>query len=140
MEDLHLPSDLLGLTPATFIPDRQDGNLVAALGPACSRIRRAMARLGRPIVEPPAAPALEASNDTLVSDPNDCLLLIKSWMGARPASENSRAIRFADVDRELKLVPGSARLYLERAAREWGYVKEREGDAFVLFTEDPYRV
>lgn len=40
--NLHLPSDLLGLTPLTFNDGRSDGNLVAALGSACNQIRRAM--------------------------------------------------------------------------------------------------
>lgn len=41
-ENLHLPSDLLGLTALTFNPDRSDDNVVAALGSACNQIRRAM--------------------------------------------------------------------------------------------------
>ena len=40
--DLHLPSDLLGLTPLTYQDDRADGNFLAALGPAANKIRRAM--------------------------------------------------------------------------------------------------
>lgn len=40
--DLNFPSDLLGITPADYADDRQDGNMVAALGVACSRIRRAL--------------------------------------------------------------------------------------------------
>lgn len=44
--DFHLPTDLLGLTPSTFVSDRPDGNLMAALGPACNKIRRAIRRLG----------------------------------------------------------------------------------------------
>lgn|GEM_PF-1948858 len=40
--DLHLPSDLLGLTPLTFATDRRDGNLLAALGPPCNQLRRAI--------------------------------------------------------------------------------------------------
>jgi len=42
LNNLHLPSDLLGLTALTFDSDRSDGNLVAALGTACNQIRRAM--------------------------------------------------------------------------------------------------
>ena len=41
----HLPTDLLGLTPAFFEPERSDSNMVAALGPACNKIRRAIKRL-----------------------------------------------------------------------------------------------
>lgn len=38
---LHLPSDLAGVTAATYA-SRFDGNLEAALGPVCTRIKRAM--------------------------------------------------------------------------------------------------
>lgn len=46
IDDLHLPTDLLGVTVASFEACRQDGNLVAALGPACSRIRAAVKNVG----------------------------------------------------------------------------------------------
>ncbi len=42
VEKLHLPSDLLGLTTANYDSNRQGGNLVAALGPPCNGIRRAI--------------------------------------------------------------------------------------------------
>lgn len=42
---LHLPTDLLGLEPAKYDPNRSDRNLNAALGPACSQISRAIQQM-----------------------------------------------------------------------------------------------
>jgi hypothetical protein len=50
-DELRLPSDLLGITTAAYDSDRPDGNLTAALGPACTQIRTAMRRLG-PVFRP----------------------------------------------------------------------------------------
>lgn len=40
-ESMHLPTDLLGTTPITYSSYRSDGNLVAALGSACNKMRHA---------------------------------------------------------------------------------------------------
>src|SRR5438093_1454020 len=40
--DLRIPTDLLGVTPGTYDSRRRDGNLQAALGPFCNRVRHAM--------------------------------------------------------------------------------------------------
>lgn len=50
---LDLPTDLLGITPATYNDQRKDNNLVAALGPTANKIRRALV----PSKKKPRAPA-----------------------------------------------------------------------------------
>jgi predicted nucleotide-binding protein len=46
-DELHFPTDLMGLTPALYDADRQDANLRAALGPACSKLTKAISKLGK---------------------------------------------------------------------------------------------
>lgn len=44
--DIHLPTDLLGMTPADYDPNRSDGDLVSATNRACSLIKIEAASLG----------------------------------------------------------------------------------------------
>lgn len=44
--NLHLPSDLLGIVPENYDPSLLSTNPEAAVGPACSRIKRKMADVG----------------------------------------------------------------------------------------------
>lgn len=51
----HVPSDLLGLVILEYDASREDGSLAAALGPACSKIRRTLGEVGlvaRPSTRP----------------------------------------------------------------------------------------
>jgi tetratricopeptide (TPR) repeat protein len=45
-KDLHIPTDLFGLTPAKYESARTDGNWEAATGAACHQIRTQMKKLG----------------------------------------------------------------------------------------------
>lgn len=45
-DGFHFPTDLLGLTPVMFDPDRQDGNVSAALGPACNKVSKMIRKFG----------------------------------------------------------------------------------------------
>jgi hypothetical protein len=44
--DMHLPSDLLGITHVDYVPDRPDGELASALNAACKQIKDEIARHG----------------------------------------------------------------------------------------------
>jgi hypothetical protein len=48
--ELKLPTDLLGITSLTFDNARTDGNLRAALGPACNQLRRIFEAASQPKV------------------------------------------------------------------------------------------
>lgn len=45
--DLHLPTDLLGITPGKFDSNREDGSMQAATGPVSNQIRQKIKKLGK---------------------------------------------------------------------------------------------
>ena len=135
VEDLHLPTDLAGINPAYYSADRQDGNMRAALGPACNQVRTVIRRIWQDQKNISPETTIQQFEERLVNNENDCIALIQSWMGARPSTHNTRAIRYSEVDRVLKLEPGSSKKYIEIAASKWQYVVERKGDDVILFVE-----
>lgn len=64
--DLHLPSDLTGLTVIKYDDERSDGSLARALGTGCNSLRRRMQELGR--VRPAAVIELPKSTVSVVFD------------------------------------------------------------------------
>ena len=48
-EAARIPTDLAGLMPLSYATDRTDDNLLAALGPACNQIRRAIGESRSPV-------------------------------------------------------------------------------------------
>lgn len=128
--DFHLPTDLLGLTPGTYEPNRQDKNLPAALGPACNKIRKVVVKQGSRV---------STTENTLLTnadfDENDVISILESWMGARDTYANMRAIRYDNIDKELSLPPGSTKKYIKIAASRWDYIVHREGQQTIVFKE-----
>lgn len=134
-ETLHFPTDFLGVTPAIYDATRQDGNLQAALGPACSKLKRVIGKLGKISLPPPASDREVASR--IVYSEEDKKAILTSWMGSRPSSENTQVIHFSQVDHELRLDPGTSKKYLKEIARRWNYVVHHEGDQTILFKDEP---
>ena len=70
--DLHLPTDIAGIIPGTYEPNRSDQNTVAALGPAATKIRRALQTVGpRPSAQVSAgvsAPVASGLSDELLEE------------------------------------------------------------------------
>lgn len=138
--EISLPTDLLGLTPALFEANRQDNNLNAALGPACSKINKLMHTQGPVVKQKIHAMASEGashSSETAYQD-GDIKAIIQSWMGSRPASENTKVIHYANVDRELGVPLGSTRSFIKQIATQWRYEVAHEGEHTILFKELPY--
>lgn len=71
-----------------------------------------------------------------ISD-EDALNILESWMGKRPASNNTNVMRYSDVDAELELPEGTSKRLIETAAQRWNYVTVRRGDDTILFKDGP---
>ncbi|WP_206780007.1 TIR domain-containing protein [Vibrio owensii] len=107
--DLRIPTDLIGVMPATYSGERSLDEIAAALGPACHEIRRAMRLQGcfdstKESVN--KIPANEHDN----YDDNDKMALLESWLYHE--AEAGIAIKYIDVDNYLKLELGSTRKLL----------------------------
>lgn len=76
-QEMHLPSDLIGVEPLRYVADRRDGNLKAALGPACNRLRQAIR------AEPAALPSAASSAAPAAETPAQLARrLIVEWNAA----------------------------------------------------------
>lgn len=67
--DLHIPTDLLGVIPGKYDPNREDKSFQAATGPACNQIRHQIKRLG--ILNPAKEPQATDTPDKKSRDSGD---------------------------------------------------------------------
>lgn len=74
-KDLKLPTDLAGITAATFAP-HDDNNLIAAVGPVCTQVKQVVKELG----------LRSRSELTGIVDPNEQFLIVADLLG-EPANQ-----------------------------------------------------
>ncbi len=78
---LHLPSDLAGITPLTYNAARSDGNLLAALGPACNEIRNAIKLHARPAASARPADRAQSLASSTENSSEKLQRYLDSWNG-----------------------------------------------------------
>lgn len=137
-EDLHLPSDLLGLISLKYDANRGDGNLNAAIGPACNKIRTKINDLGCFAVPTSASENVESkAPESSISDSNDCISIIASWFKEQSQLRRTQAIIFSELDTQLNLKTGSAEQYIVQAVANYGYRVSRKGQSSIMFERIP---
>ncbi|MFK0570876.1 TIR domain-containing protein [Endozoicomonas sp.] len=111
--NMHIPSDLIGVTPATYSGERDISEISASLGPACHEIRRAMKTHGcLDSSEPKKIPANEFDQ----YDENDKVTILESWL-LTSTNIDGVALRYIDIDNELKLEVGTTKRLLEQVVQ-----------------------
>jgi hypothetical protein len=107
--DFHIPTDLVGVTPAIYSGIRDKAELAAALGPACHEIRQAMKLQGGHTQQQDQLHKIPA-NDHDNYDDNDKIVLLEAWL-TNDAPEGV-AIKYIEIDNQLKLELGSTKKLL----------------------------
>ena len=129
--ELHIPTDLFGLAPATYRSDRTDGNLQAALGPACHQIRKTIQKLG---VNASPFQTDEIQESSIEYDDSDILVILEAWL--ENEAQESIAISYSDVDTKLNLPNGSTKKFITALfERNTHYQLELCGKSVFKFSE-----
>ena len=135
--NLHIPTDLVGVTPAKYSGERDRSEIAAALGPACHEIRQAMNLQGL-FVEQKASSQKIPANDHDNFDDNDKLALLEAWLTNE--AEEGAAIKYIDVDNHLKLELGSTKRLLPEVLKMNPLYKMSiaGGNVFKFYIESSY--
>jgi hypothetical protein len=127
---MHIPTDLVGVTPATYSAERDIAEIAATLGPACNEIRVAMKRLGR---VHPASPALHvpvAESDNY--DDEDKKILLRDWL---INAQSDIAYKFDDIDKNIKVDRGTTKRLLAIVVDKMNLMKISEQSNYFFTLE-----
>ncbi|OED52280.1 hypothetical protein BEI46_18395 [Aliivibrio fischeri] len=119
--ELHIPSDLVGVTPAKYSGTRDRSEMAASLGPACHEIRQAMRLQGLVHNSNEEFQARISTNAHDNYDDNDKVALLEAWLN-NEASEGV-AYKFIDVDNFLEIELGSTKKLLPTIFQRNSYLK-----------------
>ena len=117
-KNFHLPTDLLGLTPATFPTDRSDGISAGALGPACNKIRQSIKRLGP--IDQTSTGAVQPQPEEVDYDDKDVINLITNFIKSKQNRYDDIIINYHDVDKEYGFAAGTTAEFIEAAVEQGG--------------------
>ncbi len=87
---LHLPSDLAGLLALEYPSSRPDGNRLAALGPACNKVRR---RLRSGVAAPPGRRQTSTATPPIVQMAGEALVRYRLAWEAEPLLTDRACLR-----------------------------------------------
>ncbi len=107
--DFHIPTDLVGVSPAKYSGARARSEIAASLGPACHEIRNIMKLQGL-YSESKISPIKIPANNLDNFDDNDKIAILEAWLTQEATP--GIAIKYIDVDNYLKLELGSAKKIL----------------------------
>jgi len=138
--DMHLPSDLLGITHATYVSDRPDGDIASALNAACKQIKDEIKRHGS-ISRQTAV--LAAAGARHIANPPDYVLNSTDLMFLAECADSEvaypRGFSFSQIDSNLKASVNSVRISALKLVR-LGYVEkvvehdERDGEVYYSYS------
>lgn len=112
--NLHIPTDLTGVTPVTYSGERDRNEIIAALGPACHAMRTSIKRQGLNRRTEDLSRKIPESS-WLNYDDNDKIAILESWLHNN--APEGVAIRYVDVDNSLELEVGSTKRLLPAVLR-----------------------
>lgn len=152
--DFHLPSDLIGLEPVKYEANRSDGNLTAALRPACSAIATAIREQGARNSTTDANPSL-VTEDTvkIISGPftrideadladfdeNDVLTKLEDFFSFLAENLNlgpRTSLYLRDIEAQTDISTDLIRRYVGEAVKAYGYKVTRTGKETIVLEPD----